>query len=545
MGQGAIKPHDFQLFLGKTLLLKKIVFFLLVAQSSWLAASSQYWQQQVNYNIDVSLNDTKHTLKGFVSLEYTNNSPDKLDYIWFHLWPNAYKNETTAYAKQVFRDKDGKKRWKEMKDRGFIDSLDFRINNTKLKTETDKDNIDLLKVYLPTPLGPGEKITIQTPFFVKIPTYSSRSGHLDQSYIICQWYPKPAVYDSKGWHPIPYLDQGEFYSEFGSFTVNITVPSTYVIGATGTLQNQDELDAYKTIGKTNNVPGSEKPTRYAPLNSKVSKTLQYKGDNIHDFAWFADKDFIVRYDTAQLVSGKTIDVFTYSYETGNKYWKNSTSYVEGAIRSYSNWIGEYPYPTAQAVEGPKNVMSGGMEYPMITLITSPEADEAELDGVIAHEVGHNWFYGILGSNERDHAWMDEGLNTFYQFRYEAEQHKANSVFGSMVPQEIRDKSVPDFLGSIYMAMTEIPMDEPIETPSADFEDKDKYGQVVYLKTAIWMYIVEVSIGADKLDKIMKAYYNEWKFKHPYPEDLKAEFRTVIGPKVDDVFGLLNKKGGFK
>jgi hypothetical protein len=524
---------------------KKIFFVLSISfcQRSTVNGQLSYWQQQTNYSIDVSLNDKNHTLKGFLTLEYINNSPGKLDYIWFHLWPNAYKNETTAYAKQVFRDKDGKKRWKDMKDKGYIDSLDFTVNGKKARTETDRENIDIIKVILPESLNAGEKTTITTPFFVKIPTYSSRSGHLDQSYIICQWYPKPAVYDSKGWHPMPYLDQGEFYSEFGSFDVKITVPASYVIGATGALQNQDELNKYKELGKTNKNVG--KNVKYISTASTASKTLEYKGENIHDFAWFADKDFVIRYDTAQLNSGKIIDVFTYGYETGNRHWQKSVSYVEDAIRHYSDWIGEYPYPVAQAVEGPKNVMSGGMEYPMITLITSPEADEPLMDAVIAHEVGHNWFYAILASNERDHAWMDEGMNTYFQFRYEAEKYKANSIFGNEIPQEVKNKPVPDFLATIYIAMTDIPMEEAIETPSADFEDKDKYAAVAYLKTAIWMYIVEASIGADKLDKVIKAYYNNWKFKHPYPEDLKAEFEKQLNMKFDDLFSLLNKTGKFE
>ncbi|MEI9808580.1 MAG: M1 family metallopeptidase [Bacteroidota bacterium] len=525
--------------------MKRIIFFVLAAQTSWLAASAQYWQQEVNYKIDVSLNDKSHTLKGFLNLEYTNHSPDTLGYIWFHLWPNAYKNETTAYAKQIFRDKtEGKKRWKEMKDKGYIDSLDFTINGEKAKTEADKENIDIIKVLLPKTLQPGEKITITTPFFVKIPTYSSRSGHLDQSYIICQWYPKPAVYDRKGWHPMPYLDQGEFYSEFGSFDVKITVPNAYVIGATGTLQNLAELAKYKELGQNNNKE-ENKLLKYTFKSSNTTKTLEYKGENIHDFAWFADKEFIIRYDTTQLASGKIIDVFTYGYENGNKNWSESTSFVKDAIKRYSGWIGEYPYPVAQAVEGPQNVMSGGMEYPMITLITSPDAGIEQLDGVIAHEVGHNWFYGILASNERDHAWMDEGMNSYFQFRYEGEKYKANSIFGNALPQDVKNKQLPEFFGLIYGSLAEIPMEEAIETPSADFTDKDKYAMVVYIKTAIWMYIIEVSVGADKLDKVIHAYYDQWKFKHPYPEDLKAEFESQLNIKMDGIFDLLNKKGKFE
>jgi len=522
---------------------KRTLLALLVTLAGFLAnAQKDYWQQEVNYNIDVSLNDRNHTLRGMLNLEYTNHSPDKLDFIWFHLWPNAYRNENTAYAKQIMRDKDGKKRWKDMKDKGAIDSIKFSVDGVGAKSEPDPENIDIIKLILPKTLQPGEKIKISTPFVVKIPTYSSRSGHLGNSYMICQWYPKPAVYDRKGWHQFPYLDQGEFYSEYGNFTVNITLPTSYVVGATGLLQNADELNKYKEIGRVN-FADSNKNVKYS-ASSSGTKVLQYTLTNAHDFAWFADKDFIIRYDTAALASGKVIDVFTYGHENGNANWRKSVLFVEDAVRHYSNWIGEYQYPLAQAVEGPKNVMSGGMEYPTITLITSPNAGEEELDGVITHEVGHNWFYGFLGTNERDHAWMDEGMNTYYQFRYEAEKYRANSVFGNEIPTEVKQKSATDFESAIYSALSQIPTTEAIETPSAAFPNKDDYGTVIYLKTAVWMYLVEVAIGQEKMDEIIKDYFNDWKFKHPYPEDLKAEFEKKLSKGTDEIFKLLDQKGNF-
>jgi hypothetical protein len=521
---------------------KKNILALAVLQLCSLAAISQYWQQETNYTINVKLNDKAHTLTGDLKLDYINNSPDTLSYIWFHLWPNAYKNENTAYAKQILKEADGRKRWDAMTENGSIDALAFSVNGQSATIEADPNNIDVIKVVLPQSLLPKQQVTITTPFTMKIPTYASRSGHLDQSYIICQWYPKPAVYDRKGWHPIPYLDHGEFYSEYGRFNVNITVPATYVVAATGTLQNEDELKTYKTIGEANNKAGA-KLKKYS-TKEKNEKTLSFKGENIHDFAWFADKDFIIRYDTAALASGKIIDVFSYSYVKGNKNWDKSIGYIEDAVRRYSGWIGEYPYPVVQAVEGPKNVASGGMEYPMITLITSPDANGEGLDGVITHEVGHNWFYGILGSNERDHAWMDEGINSYYQFRYEADKYRSNSVFRGAVPEEIKKKELGEFQDAIYGAMTQIPMDGAIETPSADFPDKDKYAAVIYLKTAIWMFIVESSVGKEPLDKVIQSYYSNWKFKHPYPEDLKAEFEKVLNKSVDNLFQLLNRKEGF-
>ena len=521
----------------KPLLALACSYFLFIGS---LHSQTDYWQQHVEYTIDVSLNDKDNSVKGFLNLEYTNNSPDQLNFIWFHLWPNAYKNENTAFAHQLFRDKEGKKRWKNMKDRGYIDSLEFMADGQKLKTEAHPEHIDIIKVVLSKPLAKGEKIKISTPFYVKLPSYVSRMGYDNQSYIICQWYPKPAVYDRKGWHEIPYLDQGEFYSEYGNFKVNISLPSAYVVGASGTLQNQDEYNLYKQIGLSNKTGTN----RYTASGSG-SKTLTYVAENVHDFAWFADKNFIIEYDTLQLASGKVIDVFSYHQPNGNPLWEKSTDYIEDAVRHYSSWIGEYPYPVVQAVEGPKNLMSGGMEYPMITHITSPEANEERLDAVITHEVGHNWFYSILGSNEREHAWMDEGINSYYQFRYEAVKYKANSIFGDDIPAEVKTKSDDEFLALVYSSLSRIPMEKPIETHSASFKDKEEYGLVIYIKTAIWMYIMELNLGKDKLDSAMQAYFNDWKFKHPDPDDFRRSLEKSLNTNLTDLFEIRNKSGSLQ
>ncbi|HEU4469753.1 MAG TPA: M1 family metallopeptidase [Flavisolibacter sp.] len=521
----------------------KLLLFAGLLSGLLSQAQRPYWQQEVKYRIDVSLNDRDHSLKGRIELDYTNNSPDTLAFIWFHLWPNAYKNESTAFASQLFRDKEGKKRWSKMKDRGFIDSLDFSVNSRKATVVADSSHIDIVKLMLNEPLLPGSSAAITSPFYVKLPTYTSRSGHSGQSYMVCQWYPKPAVYDRKGWHPMPYLDQGEFYSEFGSFDVNITLPSSYIVGATGELQQADELRQYREIGSRNVQSASRKNViSYTPAAAAL-KTLSYHGENIHDFAWFADKDFVIRYDTLQLPSGRVVDVFTYHHPGGNPNWVKSTSYVKDGTRAYSGYLGEYAYPVVQAVEGPKNEMSGGMEYPMITLITSPTADEETLDAVITHEVGHNWLYGMLASNERIHAWLDEGLNTYLQLRYEAEKYRAISVFGNALPSEYRQKSFPDFQASVYQALNKIPMEEYIDKPAAEFS-KDDYGSIQYLKTSIWLYIMELKLGKDELDKALQAYFTEWRFKHPYPEDLKAVMEKTMNRNLGPYFDLLKKTGSF-
>lgn len=524
--------------------MKYLLLLVGLTVSTKSRSQSAYWQQELDYKIKVQLFENR-TLKARLDLTYTNHSPDTLNLIWFHLWPNAYKNEQTALYRQMSADKDLKKKIKKAA-HGWIDSLDFTVNDQKAAFEYDKTNPDIGKLLLAVPLLPGQSCRIQTPFFVQLPPYISRSGYNGNQYMICQWYPKPAVYDSKGWHTFPYLDQGEFYSEFADYEVSIAVPSDMVVAATGVLNDGYEKEEYQRTGKMNRDDSlAENKARYqSPWKERV-KNITYKAAQVHDFAFFASPDFIIRYDTLALPSGRIIDVYSYAQPKGNEEWRNSTQFIKAAVLQYSSWIGEYPYPVVQAVEGPSNESSGGMEYPMITLITSPEADAAYLDAVITHEVGHNWFYCILGTNERDQPWMDEGINTFYQFRYEAEKYRANSVFGKSIPETFRKLEPGPFLDMIYKGLNNLPARQPISTSSAAFPNKEEYSTVVYIKTAIWLYILENAIGRAELDKGMQAYFREWKFRHPAPEDLKAVLEKSSGVQLDAVFALLNQSGNFR
>jgi aminopeptidase N len=244
----------------------------------------------------------------------------------------------------------------------------------------------------------------------------------------------------------------------------------------------------------------------------------------------------------QLASGKTIDAFTFYHNNSNTQWANSIDFVKDAVRRYSNWIGEYAYPIVQAVEGPKNNSSGGMEYPTVTLITSPDAKPETLDAVIAHEVGHNWFMSMLGSNERIHPWLDEGMNTYYQFRYEAEKYRANSVFGDRIPVTVKQLPEPQFQNALYNAMQAIPIKPALETPSANYSSSEEYGLTSYVKAAEWMHLLEQAIGREKVDSAFKHYFLLWKFKHPKPSDMKAAFEQATGAGLDKFFSLLNKEG---
>lgn len=526
--------------------MKKCLTLFLVVCSSFVFAQEKYWQQNVSYKIDVTLNDQEKSLKGFEKIVYKNNSPSSLDFIWFHIWPNAYKNESTALFQQL-RNDTARAEKLEKYTYGSIEGLNFKVDGKVVKTEAhpNPQYIDVIKVKLSSPLKSGDSVSITTDFKVKLPSYFSRSGFAEGEFMVCQWYPKPAVFDKNGWHEFPYLDMGEYYSDYASFDVSITVPSSYVVGATGVLQNADELATYKRIGAKNAADRLAKPVLYKPKNKKGFKTLNYKMNNVPDFAWFADQNFVIQYDTLKLESGKVIDAFTYYHDKDSTLWNYSVDYAKDAVKHYSKWIGEYEYPVVQVVEGPGNSSSGGMEYPTITLITSPDATKESLDAVITHEVGHNWFMSMLGSNERQYAWLDEGLNTYFQFRYEAEKYRSNSLFGDHIPAEVRALPVKEFLAGIYGALSGVPMKSAIDIPSDKFATSDDYSTASYLKTALWLYILEDGVGREKIDNAFKSYFNLWKGKHPQPEDLKASFEASLGTDLTKYFELLKKEGKFE
>jgi len=517
---------------------------ILLALCISIAATAQttYWQQQVNFKIDVSLNDAEHSLDGFAKIEYINNSPDTLRYIWFHLWPNAYRTDRTAFSDQLLKNGRTDFYFSNKEDRGYINRLDFRVNEARVNTEDHPQHIDIIKVILNQPLAPGATVIITTPFHVQLPKNFSRGGHVGQSYQVTQWYPKPAVYDKNGWHEMPYLDQGEYYNNFGNYEVKITVPKNYVVLSSGDLQNEEEkqwlisrknytIPVVKAAApKPGTIPSKIK-TDPVP-SSKELKTLIYKQNSISDFAWFADKKWVVLYDTIQTATGKKIDVFTAFDPSSKTIWTKSTSMVKDAVRFRSKVVGDYPYTTVAAVEA-KMGFEGGMEYPCITSISPTNSEEA-LESVIEHEVGHNWFQAMIGSNEREYAWMDEGINSYYDKRFDKEASRFKEYWLHEEKDVANDRT---FLSSLYQWRK----DQSLNTPSDRLTELN-YGLIAYTKGAAFMELLEQKLGKAAFDKAMQQYFEQWKFKHPAPADLKSTLEQSSGVNLDHEFGLLEKKG---
>ncbi|MES2656520.1 MAG: M1 family metallopeptidase [Bacteroidota bacterium] len=510
------------------------IWQLLSAQNKSLQLNQSNWQQHVAYTISVKLNDNTNALQGNISMVYTNNSPDEIKEIYMHVWPNAYSGRTTAFAKQHLENGKTDFYFAKPEEQGRIDSLNFAVNNTAVSWKLTNE-VDIALLTLNNVLKPGEKITISTPFYVLLPNVYSRMGHEDQLYCITQWFPKPAVYDVNGWNPIPYLDQGEFYSEFGSFDVSITVPKNYIVAATGNLQNEDEkaflLARSKEEISTENI-----------ITSTETKTLRYLQDSVHDFAWFCSKKFNVKKGSVTLASGRKVDTWLFAKKANDK----GIEYTNEAIKYYSEHVGEYPYSLVQVVITPLKA-GGGMEYPTITNCGNIDRT------TIIHEVGHNWFYGILGSNERAYPWMDESINTYYESRCSKEKNDKDAAL-SPIPQKniLKDVFNADFedfgqLRLLYNYSARSNQDQPGNLNSVQYTDLN-YGAIIYSKNPITFYMLQNYLGDKLFDDMMRAYYQKWKFKHPLPNDFKNHAESFTSKDLSWFFNEImatDKKMDYK
>ena len=518
---------------------KKITLSLLTLLSINISAQD-YFQQEVNYIINVELNDKNHTLIAEEIIEYTNNSPDDLDILWFHIWPNAYKDNTTALSKHQLDGGSTSLYNATEEERGNISNLNFTVDGKKVEWQYHPEHIDICKLILNKPIKAGGTITIKTPFKVKIPNAKfSRLGHVDQSYMITQWYPKPAVYDKNGWHIMPYLSQGEFYSEFGSFDVRITLPQNYTVGATGDLQNKGEHNRLNELAAITDTITKYGSNMNFPESEKKTKTIRFTQDKVHDFGWFADKRFHVLKGEVKLPhSDRTVTLYTMFTNNEAHLWKNSIEYMHDAVYYYSLWNGDYPYDYCTAVDG-TIAAGGGMEYPNVTVIGASGSAKS-LETVIIHEVGHNWFYGILGSNERDHAWMDEGINSYNEHRYMKKKYPNEKITDNLPKiatklldlEKVTNKNIMGEMMYFMGAWTA--KDQPMDFPSSEYTGMN-YGGIVYMKSAICLDYLATYLGQEIFDECMKNYFETFKYKHPQPKDLKAIFENKTGKDLSWFF----------
>ncbi len=486
----------------------------------------EYFQQELHYRIEVRLDDSLHRLEGNQQITYINHSPDTLREIYMHLWANAYRTHESAFAKQKLYAGDDSFFFAPPDARGGYEHIAFEVDGTAVTWQYVEPHPDVALLRLPHPLPPGDSIVIGSTWLLQIPRVFSRLGHEGQSYMISQWYPKPAVYDREGWHPMPYLEWGEFYSEFGSYDLRITLPRNYVVAATGTLRTPEEQHFLRQRQRLtrDKMQGLVPLSDSVPPSDSLLKTIRFTAQGVHDFAWFADKRFNLWVQRLVLPSGKEVEARAFFLDSGLEHWQHATTYIARALAFYSEKVGPYPWPHATAVQGPLGA-GGGMEYPMITLLDRSIENPQELDRIIAHEVGHNWFYGILANDERRHPWMDEGINSYYEKRYM--EHYYGSAEEGLLPAFFRRHSRMHERALEYLTLARPALDLPPDTDAAR-QPQWVYVMGAYVKPTLALAQLEALVGPARLDAAMQAFFQQWQFRHPTPEDFRRSLERSLG-----------------
>ncbi|MGM0497390.1 MAG: M1 family metallopeptidase [Bacteroidota bacterium] len=511
--------------------------------------AQDYFQQEVDYAIQVELDDQTHFLRGFEKIEYTNNSPGKLTEIYFHLPPNAYKNNQTYLAREQFRREGKHYLFSVYSQSGFIDSLNFKVNNENVDWDYHKEHIDICRLKLNEPLEPGETLTITTPFRLKIPlAVTSRLGYVDQSYKISQWFPKPAVYNNEGWHKNPYRDLGKSYSEYGSFDVSITLPENYVVAAPGQLVTESEKERIDQIEKkTSQKLGFNAEDMEIPESSREFKTIRYKIDSVTDFVWFADKRYHVLTNEISLPnSEKTITTRTFFTNEQADLWQNANKYISQALKNYSKWFGNYMYDNFTAVVGAPGSDGNNEGYPAITCTKFSETNR-QLEQSIIQGLSHSWYSGMLNFNPKSYPFLPEGLAKYSEIRYLKDKydndnklHKYYNINDNVADVlGITDLDYSEELEQMHYFIARKNRDQPTNTSMEDITWTN-YFAITKAKTAKAFQHLSEYLGKNQFDRLMQDFFSEWKYKHPKPRDLERVFQRQAGKDLNWFFDKMLK-----
>ena len=477
--------------------MKNLTFFFLILSFFGI---SQYWQQEIDYKIEIDFDDTNNQYRGVQKINYTNNSPETLNKVFFHLYFNAFKPGSEMAIRQN-NSADKNTRFKidldslGPKQEGFLKVYNLSQNGKLLSVE---DSETILEVELDTPLSPNETTEFSMTFAGQVPDLVRRAGKNSKEgieYSMAQWYPKMCEYDSEGWNADPYTGR-EFHGVWGNFDVKIKIDKEYVVAASGYLQNADD------IGK-----GYSK--RKNPKSKKGKVEWHFIAPRVHDFTWSADKNYI--HDTYPGPNEVTLHFFYKKDPEIIENWKKLQPYTAKMMEYFNTKIGVYPYKQFTVAQGG----DGGMEYAMMTLITGGRAFDG-LFGVTCHELAHSWFQHVLATNETKHEWMDEGFTTFISTLAEDEILEKKKDF----PMEGRYRS--------YYNLALSGKEMPQSTNANRYEYNFAYERTAYNKGAVFLSQLGYIIGRGNLFKTLQEYYNEWKFKHPRPNDFRRIAERVSG-----------------
>ena len=475
------------------------------------AQNTSYWQQHVDYSMEVDMNVENYQYTGSQKLIYTNNSPDELHRVYYHLYFNAFQPGSEMNARlMAISDPDGRMFSKETGSRisslteseiGYLNALSLKQDGAAVEFNEEGT---VLVVDLAKPIPAGGKTTFEMEFKGQVPVQIRRAGRNNKDGValsMSQWYPKLAEYDFEGWHADPYIAR-EFHGVWGDYDVKLTIDKSYTVGGSGYLQNPQE------IGHGYEAEGTK-------LKKQRGKTLtwHFKAPMVHDFMWAADPEYV--HDRLQMKNGPTLHFLYKNDSIYRDTWTKVQPLTEKAMRFFNKNIGEYPYKQYSVIQGG----DGGMEYAMSTLITGGDKPGSVI-GTMIHELAHSWFQHVLATNEAKHSWMDEGFTSFVS---------------ALCSNEIRDqKKENPFERSYqnYYFLAKSGQEQPQTTHADRYNANTPYGIAAYSKGSVFLAQLGYIIGQDKLMEAIRKYYVDFKFKHPVPNDIKRSAEKVSGMELD-------------
>ena len=475
-----------------------------ISTNTSILPKNLYWQQHVDYKMEIDMDVKTHQYKGIQKLVYTNNSPDVLNKVFYHLYFNAFQpgSEMDVRSRTIADpDKRVKNRISKLSpsEIGYIKVTSLKQDGKKVNYETVGT---VLEVTLPKSIMPGESTTFDMVFNAQVPLQIRRSGRNNKegvAYSMTQWYPKLAEYDFQGWHADPYIAR-EFHGVWGDFDLKLTIDKDYVVGGSGYLQNPNEIGHGYETGAVNRPSGDK-------------LTWHFKAPNVHDFTWAADKDYI--HDTMQVPNGPLLHFFYKNDPELKENWKALQPKTVELMDYFSENIGAYPYKQYSVIQGG----DGGMEYAMCTLITGKRKFNSLL-GVTAHELAHTWFQFLLATNEGKHEWMDEGFTTYISGR----------AMNTLLNRGRENPSLPSYKG--YFGLAKSGKEQPQTTHSDRYEYNAAYGTTAYAKGDVFLAQLAYVIGKENLENTLKLYFNKWSFKHPTPNDFIRCAEEVSNLELD-------------
>ena len=501
-------------------------------------AQPDRWQQRVKYNINIDMDVNTNRFTGKQKLEYTNNSPDALNKVFYHLYFNAFQPGSNMDIRSQELGKvlvNGRPDWDgRVKDRisklkedeiGYQKIISLKMNGV---VQPFKYHETILEVNLTKPIAVKTKVVFEMEFEAQVPLQIRRSGRDNPTtgvrYSMSQWYPKLCEYDYDGWHPTPYVAR-EFYGVWGDFDVTINIDKTYKLGGTGVLMNANE------IGWGYDVPGTElKPT------TKEKRSWHFIGNNVHDFVWAADPDY--KHLVYKMPNGGPTLHAIYNYKADNSKndsaWNVVITAASTVLPFMESNFGKYPYPQYSFIQGG----DGGMEYPMATLLNGPGL------GTVFHEWMHSWYQMMLGTNESLYEWMDEGFTSYAEDLVSKFYNKKSSLQGfrelleknptNKNLKELIDISPEDHGGaySSYFGLVKSGFEEPMTTHSDHYNSNYGYSVAAYSKGEVFMEQLGYIVGAEVRNNILLEYYKQWRFKHPNAADLIRVAEQVSGVQLD-------------